>query len=124
MRAMYYQGYFNFKKIIMLHPIDLRLPPLEGEVVTGGEQAQGPQGRTPPLFESRREYSLNLAKSSIRLTWVILWTWVTYLKIRCHRMTRSKVRGSPPTVSGVIEEKEEDYRFPIGLYGLRGCKIP
>ena len=46
-RAMYNQGYFNLKKIIMLHPIDLWLPPLEGEVATGGETGTGPTRKDP-----------------------------------------------------------------------------
>ena len=47
MRAMYNQGFFNLKKIIMLHPIALRLPPLEGEVMTGGETGTGPKRKDP-----------------------------------------------------------------------------
>ena len=49
MRAMYNQV-FQLKKIIMLHPIDLLLPPLEGEVATGGETGTGLTRKDPTSF--------------------------------------------------------------------------
>ena len=89
-------------------------------------QAQGSQGRTPPLFQSQRECSLYL----VVIDKIDLGEFVDLGDLLQDQMPQDDIILPDPKSGVVLVQSLESLKkkritnFQSGFYGLRGCKIP